>query len=88
MGIETAIGTLLLGIVLVTAALRLFAAPLRLALKVAINAVLGLAALAAVDLAGGITGIHLGLNAVNALVVGVLGLPGLGLLVLLEWVFV
>ena len=34
----------------------------------------------------GITGFALGLNLWNALVIGVLGLPGLGLLLLVQWV--
>ena len=33
-----------------------------------------------------ITGLSLGLNLFNALVVGVLGLPGLALLLLVQWV--
>ena len=34
---------------------------------------------------GGVLGIHLGVNLVNALVLGVLGVPGFGLLLLLNW---
>ena len=34
-----------------------------------------------------LTGLSLGLNLFNALVVGVLGVPGLGLLLLVQWVF-
>lgn len=46
----------------------------------------GLAALALLSQVGGVLGIHLGLNLWNALVLGVLGIPGLGLLLLLNWV--
>ncbi len=88
MGIEDYALLLVLGALVVTAAARLFAAPLRLALRLLLSALFGLAALLAVNLAGSITGVTLGLNLPNALVVGVLGVPGLALLLLLQWVFV
>lgn len=88
MGIEDYALLLVLGALAVTAAARLFAAPLKLALRLLLSTLLGLAALLAVNLAGGITGVTLGLNLPNALVVGVLGVPGLALLLLLQWVFV
>ena len=34
-----------------------------------------------------LTGVTLGVNLVNALVVGVLGVPGFGLLLMLQWMF-
>ena len=48
--------------------------------------VVGLAALALVNATSAFTGIALGLNLFNALVVGVLGVPGLVLLILVQWV--
>lgn len=74
--------------VAVLGVVRLFSAPLRLALRVLLNTLLGFAALFLVNLAAGITGFSLGLNAFNALVVGILGIPGLVLLALLKLVFV
>lgn len=68
------------------ALLRLFRAPLKLALKVLGNTLLGFLALWAVNLTAGITGIALGLNPWNALTVGILGLPGFFLLLLMQWV--
>lgn len=68
--------------------IRLFSAPLKLALKVLVNTLLGFAALFLLNLTGGLTGVTLGLNLFNALTVGVLGVPGLVLLVLLKLVFV
>lgn len=58
------------------ALLRVFSAPFRLALKLLLNTALGFLALWAVRLTAGVTGIALGLNLWNALVIGVLGLPG------------
>ena len=66
--------------------IRVFQAPLRLALKLLVNTLLGFLALWAVNLTAGVTGITLGLNLWNALVIGVLGLPGFVLLLLTQWV--
>ena len=68
------------------ALLRLFSAPLKLTLKLLSNTALGFLALWLTNLCSGITGITLGLNLWNALVVGVLGLPGFLLLLLAQWV--
>ena len=71
---------------LVVACVRLFSAPLKVALRVLINSVLGFGALWLLNLTGGVTGIALGLNMFNSLTVGILGVPGLFLLLLLQWV--
>ena len=71
---------------LVVACVRLFSAPLKVALRVLINSVLGFGALWLLNLTGGGTGIALGLNIFNSLTVGILGVPGLFLLLLLQWV--
>ena len=60
--------------------------PLRLALKLLVNTLLGFLALWVVRLTAGVTGIALGLNLWNALVIGILGLPGFALLLLVQWV--
>ena len=68
-------------------AFKLFSAPLRLALRVGPHTALGFLALIALDLFSPLLGLHLAVNLVNALIVGILGLPGLALLVLMQWVF-
>ena len=68
------------------ALIRVFRTPLRLALKLLANTALGFTALWAVHLTAGFTGIALGLNLWNALVIGILGLPGFVLLLLTQWV--
>ena len=68
--------------------LRLFAAPLKLVLRLVLNAALGLGALWLLQATGSWHGIDLGLNLFNALTVGVLGLPGLGMLAVLQWVLI
>lgn len=78
----------LVGLFLLVAVVRLFRRPLKLALRVVVNGALGLGALWLLNSAVPITGLTLGLNWFNALTVGVLGLPGLGLLLLVKWVLV
>ncbi len=71
---------------LLLALLRVFSTPLRLALKLLVNTLLGFLALWAVNLTAAVTGVSLGLNLMNALVIGILGLPGFVLLLLAQWV--
>ena len=68
------------------ALLRVFSTPLRLVLKLLVNTLLGFAALWVGPLTAGFTGITLGLNLWNALVVAILGVPGFVLLLLIQWV--
>ena len=79
------IAGLLLAFFLITL-LRIFRTPLRLALKLLMNTALGFRALWAVNATAAVTGVALGLNLLNALTVGVLGLPGFVLLLLAQWV--
>lgn len=73
-------------IFLLVALARILSAPLRLALKLLVNTASGLIALWLVNLLAPITGVYLGLNVVNGLIVGIFGLPGLVLLILAQWV--
>lgn len=60
--------------------------PLKWLLKLAARTSVGLGLLYVLSRVGGLLGLNLGVNLVNALALGVLGLPGFGLLVLLSWV--
>ena len=66
----------------------LYKKPLKLALRVVLNSALGLGVLWLLNSTAPVTGLTLGVNWFNALTVGVLGLPGLGLLLLVKWVLV
>ena len=79
------IAAILAGFFLV-ALIRVFSSPFPLALKRLLNTLLGFLALGAVRLTAGLTGIALGLNLWNALVIAVLGLPGFVLLLLVQWI--
>lgn len=55
-------------------------------LPAAVNGFLGLAALLAVNISSEATGLHLGFNVFNGLIAGILGIPGVVLLLLVQWV--
>ena len=57
------------------------------ALRAAVNGILGLAALLIVNLSVEFTGVRLGFNVFNGVIAGVLGIPGVVLLLLVQWVF-
>ena len=70
---------------LLLAALALFHRPLGQLLRLAARSALGLAALALFSPVSHLIGVSLGVNLVNALVLGMLGVPGFGLLLMLQW---
>ena len=74
----------LAGLLLCTALLVLRRPVVRL-LRLVLRSSVGLAVLALFSQVGGLVGIKLGVNLVNALVLGVLGAPGFGLLLMLQW---
>ena len=89
MDLNQKIIAVLVGGFLLIALLRVFRTPLRLAARLLVNTLLGFAALWAIRATSGITGltgIALGMNLWNALVVGILGVPGFVLLLLIQWV--
>lgn len=65
--------------------LVIFRRPLGWLVKVLLRAALALGALALWSWSGVAAGLALGVNAFNGLTLGLLGLPGLGLLFLLRW---
>lgn len=68
------------------AALFLLRWPLVQLVRLILRSSVGLAALALFAQVGQLLGISLGVNLVNALVLGLLGVPGFGLLLMLQWV--
>ena len=87
MDVRTALPLALAALGLALLVAKVFSAPLKAALKVLFNTLLGLGALLLLNAAAPLTGLSLGLNLFNALVVGILGVPGLGLLLLVQWIF-
>ena len=72
---------------LVWLVIRLFRRPIRWILKLLLNTAIGFAALFLLNFFGSAIGITLGLNWINALVIGVAGFPGLVLLLLIKYLF-
>lgn len=83
---KCALGLVLLFLAVACAAL--LRKPLKMVLRVVLNSALGFGALWLLNATAAVTGISLGLNLFNALTIGVLGAPGLGLLLLVKWVLI
>ena len=71
---------------LLCAFLLVFRRPAAALLRLLARSAVGLAALALFAQVGRFIGVTLGVNLVNALVLGLLGVPGFGLLLMLQWV--
>jgi inhibitor of the pro-sigma K processing machinery len=69
------------------AAFKIIKSPMRRLVKLLLNTAIGFAALLLFNIIGGQFGMSLGLNAFNAVVVGILGLPGFALLLVLKVLF-
>jgi inhibitor of the pro-sigma K processing machinery len=63
---------------------RIFYRPLKLLFRALLHIVLGGVVILIYNLVGAIWGLGIGLNLASALIVGVMGLPGLGMLVALR----
>ena len=63
---------------------RLFLLPIRFLFKLGLNSACGFLCLWILNSIAGFTGIYLSINAVTVLIAGFTGLPGIGLIVLLE----
>ena len=74
-------------VILVWHVIRLLRRPIRWILKLLLNTAIGFAALFLLNFFGSAIGITLGLNWINALVIGVAGFPGLVLLLLIKYLF-
>lgn len=62
---------------------KIFIVPIKIIAKLIINSILGVILLYLINLIGGIWGLHIGINVVTTLVVGILGIPGAILLTIL-----
>jgi inhibitor of the pro-sigma K processing machinery len=81
------IALIAVGIGLLTILFKLLKTPLRWAMKLLLNAVVGFVALFVLNFFGSFIGLSLGVNWLNAIVTGVLGVPGVILLLLVKYLF-
>ena len=77
---------LLIPLVLFFLLLRLIALPIRWGWKILINSLCGFLCLWLLNSISGFTGIRFPINGVTAVIAGFLGLPGIGLLALVQMV--
>lgn len=82
----TAVGYAL-GILIICISARIFLAPIKLIFRLIINSALAVGVLFLINLAGPLINVYIGINPVSALVVGLLGIPGLCVLMLLQIFF-
>jgi inhibitor of the pro-sigma K processing machinery len=75
------------GIILMLVLVRLFLKPLKVVMRLILNAVLGALALLIVNWIGKPAGFHIAFNVYTAFIVGTLGVPGFILLVILKLLF-
>ncbi len=64
---------------------RIMSAPIRLVWKLVVNVLCGFALLVVLKILGTCIGLTIGVNLMNILLVALLGLPGLGLLIMLNF---
>lgn len=74
----------LLGLVLLYVVGMILVIPIKVMIKLLINALIGGVALFIFNVIGGLIGITLAINPINAIVVGLLGVPGVILLLILQ----
>lgn len=63
---------------------RIFIVPLKKILKLVFNSILGGLSIFIINLVGGAFGFHIGLNFITSILVGLLGLPGVVVLILIK----
>lgn len=63
---------------------KIFIVPIKIIARLIVNSILGAVLLYVINLIGSIWGLHIGINAITALVVGILGIPGAILLAVLQ----
>ena len=70
-------------LVYVACIIVIFIIPIKIITKLIINSLFGAVLLYVINIVGTVCGLHIGINVVTALVVGILGIPGAMLLAVL-----
>ena len=73
-----------IGVLLLWLIIKLFSTPIKWAFKLLLNALLGFVMLFIFNFLGGFIGLSLSVGWISAIVAGVLGIPGIILLLLIE----
>ncbi len=86
-GIQTT-GVIIVVAILVLVVFIILKKPIKIILKLVLNTVVGFIALFALNWLGAFVGITVAINWINAVIVGVLGVPGVALILLINWLTV
>ena len=73
------------GLVLLYILCKIFIRPIRWLFKIVLNGIIGGLILAAINFIGGFAGLHIIINPLSALITGLLGVPGVVLIILLQF---
>ena len=84
LGGENIIIAYAVGLVLLFFLFKMFFTPVKIAFKLIVNSVVGGIILFVFNLAGSVIGIQIGINAITAAVAGLLGIPGIAMILLLQ----
>lgn len=90
MEMSTEIGILLayaLGIFALYVVGYMFLVPIKILLRLIINSIAGAVSILLINWIGGYWGVHISLNILSAVIVGILGVPGAILLAVYNWFF-
>jgi len=80
------VGTPVIIIAVVVLGILILRRPMKWIFRLLFNTIGGFVSLFMLNLVGSAIGINLGLTLFNAVVVGILGLPGVALLLILPWI--
>ena len=83
-GITTAVSVVFI-VVLLIGFFKLLHKPLKLVFKFLLNTIGGFISLMLINFVGSWIGLSIGVNWFNAVIVGIFGLPGVALLLILQW---
>ena len=75
----------LFGVILLIIIGRLYITPIKFILKILLNSAIGLAILFVINFFGKMIGLTIGINVITVLVSGILGVPGIVLMLMLKW---
>ena len=67
---------------------KIFIVPLKSVLKLVLNSILGGVSIFLINTIGSSFGFHIGLNLITSIFVGLLGVPGAGLLIILQVILI
>jgi inhibitor of the pro-sigma K processing machinery len=75
-------------VIFVLIILAILRKPIKILLKLALNTLIGFLSLFVLNWLGAFIGVSIAVNWINALLVGIFGVPGVALILLLKWLVI